>query len=238
MGLTDTNRAWAAPTSMPGSNAGVATRVRGPRWRDPRLLVGVLLVLVSVVVGARLFASGDDTTRVWVAARDLDVGRVLAADDLERANVRLLDTAARYVSGSSQPVGYVLTRAVGAGELLPKAALVAPGKAAERRMVTVPVHRGHLPPNLRGGERVDVFGTPSPKGTHAAEPRLVVSGAVVSNVDQRGSGLGAGGSEVGVVLAVVPEAVPELIGAIHAGDVDLVRVPLGAEAAATPSASP
>lgn len=237
MGLTDTNRARAAPANVAGSTPGMATRVHGPRWRDPRLLVGVLLVLVSVVVGARLFASGDDTTRVWVAARDLDVGRVLTADDLQRADVRLLDTSARYVSGSSRPVGYVLTRAVGDGELLPKAALVAPGKAAERRMVTVPVHRGHLPPNLRGGERVDVFGTPPAQGTQTSEPRLVVSGAVVSNVDKGGGGLGAGGSEVGVVLAVAPEAVSELIGAIHAGDVDLVRVPLGAEAA-TPSASP
>lgn len=217
------------------SRASTATRVRGPRWRDPRLLVGVLLVLVSVAVGARLLASGDATTRVWVAARDLDIGRVLTADDLERADVRLLDSTDHYVSGSSRPVGYVLTRAVGDGELLPRAALVAPGKAAEHRLVTVPVHRGHLPPGLRGGERVDVFGTPEAKGTQTVEPRLVVSGAVVSKVDDRRGGLGAGGTEVGVVLAVAPEAVDEVIGAIHAGDIDLVRIPLGAESAATPS---
>lgn len=235
MGVTETSR---ARTGAPGSAAGMATRVRGPRWRDPRLLVGALLVLVSVAVGARLLATGDETTRVWVAARDLDVGRVLTAADLEQANVRLLDTASRYVSASRRPVGYVLTRAVGDGELLPKAALVAPGKAAERRLVTVPVHTGHLPPGLRGGERVDVFATPPAKGTKTSAPRLVVAGAVVSGVDEGRGRFGAGGDEVGVVLAVAPEAVTELIGAIHAGDVDLVRVPLGAEAATTPSASP
>lgn len=234
MGVTETSRARPA---RPGS-AAMASRVRGPRWRDPRLLVGVLLVLVSVAVGARLLATGDETTRVWVAARDLDVGRVLTADDLEQVNVRLLDTASRYVSASRRPVGYVLTRAVGDGELLPKAALVGPGKATERRLVTVPVHRGHLPPALRGGERVDVFATAQARGSETSTPRLVVSGAVVSSVDERGNGLGAGSSEVGVVLAVTPEAVPQLIAAIHAGDVDLVRVPLGATAASTPSSSP
>src|SRR4051794_35749108 len=36
-----------------------ATRLSLPRWLDARIALGVLLVLLSVVAGARVFASAD-----------------------------------------------------------------------------------------------------------------------------------------------------------------------------------
>src|SRR5687768_11311810 len=51
-----------------------AVRATRPGWRDPRLWVGILIVAVSVVAGARLLAAADDTVTVWTAVRDMGAG--------------------------------------------------------------------------------------------------------------------------------------------------------------------
>ena len=52
-------------------SATVARRFQTPSWRDTRLLVGVLLVLVSVVAGAVVVDRADRTVPVYAAARVL-----------------------------------------------------------------------------------------------------------------------------------------------------------------------
>lgn len=224
----------AVPPASPA-----ASRVRGPRWKDPRLVVGILLVLVSVAVGARVFTTADRTTAVWAAARDLDSGAVLSAGDVVQKRVRLLDTASRYVAGSQSPVGYVLTRAVGAGELLPTAAIVPPGKVGDHRLVTVAVDRDRLPPGLSAGARVDVYVTPKSSGGENDRPAvLVVPAANVATAPQAGGQLGAAGGQVPVVLSVPPDLVAALVDASRHGDVDLVTVPAGSKETATPESTP
>jgi hypothetical protein len=204
-----------------------AARVGRPGWLDTRLVAGVLLVLLSVVVGARLLASADDSEPVWIAAHDLAPGSQIAAGDLRRGRVHLYGDASRYVSGSAAaPIGYVLTRGVGADELLPVGAIVDPHTAHPFRLVTVPVDQFHLPPHLASGERVDVYVTPHTTSDRPGRATVVYAGAVVASIDTGSHGLGGGGtSGVGVVLSVPPRAAADLVTALHAGDVDLVRVP-------------
>lgn len=42
-------------------------RLRRPRWKDPRLIVGVVLVVASVLMGALLVSRLAETTPVLVA---------------------------------------------------------------------------------------------------------------------------------------------------------------------------
>src|SRR4051794_32919907 len=46
-------------------------RVRPPRWLDLRLVLGVLLVLASVLLGARVVGAADATVPVWAVTGDL-----------------------------------------------------------------------------------------------------------------------------------------------------------------------
>ena len=195
-----------------------AARLQRPSWRDGRLVVGVLLVLGSALAGSRLLSDADSSQQVWVAAHDLAPGTVLVQDDLRLGRARLYDAGDQYLTGD-RPVGYVVTRAVAADELVPGAALVAPGKAGERREVTVAVEAGHLPPDLDRSDRVDVYVTPD-KGT----ARLVLSGVSVARV-ARANGLAASSQQPSVVLSVDPGDVLSLVQALGEGAVDLVRVP-------------
>ena len=217
----------SAPTSPP------AVRLAAPTWRDPRFVIGLLLVLVAVVAGARMLSTSDRTSPVWMASTDLASGTRLTDEHLERKRVRLFDAGDRYVSATgSKPVGLVLLRAVGRGELLPYAAVAEPGDAPETRLVTLPVDRLHLPLGLASGQAVDVYVTPgSTTGGVTGAPQLVLSHAVVD--DRTESGAFGGTDQVGVSVVVPASAVPMLVAAAQSGRIDLVRVPADA-----PDASP
>ncbi len=236
-----------------------ASRLATPGWLDSRLVLGVLLVLVSVVVGARVLSSADRSTLVWAASKDLTAGTLLAEGDLQPVRVRLFESAAQYVgAGGQPPVGYVVRRGLGAGELLPEGVLSEPDRGAELRLVTVPVQAGHYPPTLRDDQRVDLWVTPEVTAAPAAEPAadpavdsaadpaaassagpvepLVLRGAqqvlsqvVVASGPVQDELAGAGGT-VPIVLQVRPEDVDEVVSAMGLGRLDLVRVPRAAEA--------
>ena len=51
-----------------------AQRNRKARWKDGRLVLGVLLVAITALAGAKLLSSADDTTTIWAAEHDLRPG--------------------------------------------------------------------------------------------------------------------------------------------------------------------
>lgn len=148
--------------SSPGTPAPPpALRASRPGWRDPRLWLGVLLLAGSVVLGARLLAAADDTVTVWAMAADRGSGVPVAAEDLEVQRVRFADRAAlAHYFPADQPVpeGVVLTRAVGAGELLARSAV---GAADDVPVLEVPlaVDPQRVPPGVEAGSVVDVWVT-------------------------------------------------------------------------------
>ncbi len=215
-----------------------AARLGTPSWLDARLVLGVLLVLVSVLVGAKVLAGADSSQQVWAATRDLPAWTVLTAADLELTKVRLFGSSGRYLAGRA-PVGYVVLRGVGSHELLPHDALSAPGPKVQRRHVTVPVAAGHLPGDLQRGDVVDLYVTPDDKAVRrgtATAPRLVLSDVLVARVT-RSDGLTSATETVPVVLDVAPGQVLAVVQALADGPLDLVRVP-DAEPAPLATATP
>src|SRR6266576_28915 len=93
-------------------------RVRAPKWLDLRLVAGVVLVLGSVIVGARVISSANASDGVWAASRDLAPGTVLSADDLSEVHVRLPAgaRAGAYLPVRTVVLGQSVTRQVTAGE--------------------------------------------------------------------------------------------------------------------------
>ena len=201
----------AAP--VPGS---APRRVRPPRWLDLRLVLGVLLVLGSVLLGARVVAAADATVPVWSAAGDLAAGTVLTAGDLVPVDVRLDDVAGAYLATSTRPEGRTLARAVRSGELLPRTALEEP---AELVQLALPVQAGYVPPGLDRGQVVDVYAVADPAaGATAAgdgSVALVVAAAPVQAISGRTEGvLSTATTTVQVVVSVPADQAPAVLGAI------------------------
>lgn len=228
--LTESGGAATVPGRRPANRRGrPVARTATPTWVNPRVAVGVLLVLVSVVGGARVFATADRYADVYVAAHDLVPGEHVTPADLSVGRVRLDGQGGYYVAASGRPpIGYVMRRFVGAHEFVPLGALTSPATAPATRYVTVPVQPGHLPSDLGHGDVVDVYVTAKAgSGAPAAPPRLVLGAAVVEARDG-GSRTFSGDTTSAVVLDVPAAIVADVVHAVESGVIDLVRVPRAA----------
>jgi hypothetical protein len=203
----------AAADGLPGT---APRRVRPPRWLDLRLVLGVLLVLGSVLLGARVVSAADATVPVWAATGDLAPGTELAADDLVAVDVRLDDTAGAYLSATTRPEGRSLSRAVRAGELVPRTALE---DAADLVQLALPVQAGFVPPGLTRGQVVDVYAVADPAagvtGVADGSVTSVVEKATVQAISGRSEGgLAASATAVQVVVSVPADAAADVLASI------------------------
>ena len=201
-----------------------APRARRPSWRDPRLAVGLALVCLSVLVGARVLASSDDTVSVLAAGGDLVAGQRLDAADLTEVRLRFTsdEDAARYLPAGELPSDAVLLRAVAAGELVPRAAL----STGADGLVEVPmsVDPGRVPGSVRAGSLVDVWVTSGEDGARSRPAEQLLSEVPVLSVSRAG-GLGSGGLRqvvVGIPVAEEDE-ITQLVGRLDGSLVVLRR---------------
>ena len=210
-----------------------ATRLKSPSWLDGRLVIGVVLVLLSVVLGAKIIASSQRYDVMWAASRDIAPGTTLIKADLVQVNVRFKDHGALYISAAgASPVGRVTVSPLASGQLIPLAAVPATPSPAVR-LVTIPVARLHMPRgNDLHGVQVDLYVTAKTlSGQVQAKPQLVLANVTIADtiVD---SSLGSSDGS-GVVLSVPVAFVDAVVAAAQLGSVDLVRVPAAATAGVT-----
>lgn len=208
------------------SDSGSARRLGAPRWLDVRVGGGILLVLVAIVVGARVFSAADRYSLVWAAAQNLSPGQQLTSSDVTAVRVRLGGVGGNYISASRpMPGGYVVVAPVGPHDLLPVDAVGPAGATPSERIVAVPVTTGHFDPALTPGSVVDVYLTVKNASGTATSTRLVLAGATVQARESGAASFGSAGSTVTVLLAVPVAAVSTVVGAVEAGSLDLVDVP-------------
>src|SRR4051794_10469446 len=200
----------ATAEALPGPTP---RRVRPPRWLDLRLVLGLLLVLGSVLLVARVVSAADATVPVWAASGNLAAGTVLTADDLVAVDVRLDDAARAYLSTATRPEGRTLSRAVSAGELLPRSALV---EQEELVQLALPVQAGYVPPSLQRGQLVDVYAVADPVAgaTAVADGSVdrVVTAAPVQAISGRSEGvLSTATTTLQVVVSVAADEASDVL---------------------------
>lgn len=213
--------------------APAALRVRRPRWRDPRLSIGVLLVLVSVIAGALLAGRLAETTAVLAARENLVPGDVLTSADLVAVDVRLGDTAALYVgSVDDLPEGAIVRSPLRAGELL-AVSVVGQPEDIDLRPVVLPVDSA-VAESVVPGARVELWrtridGEGAAAQQESATAALLHRDAVVRSVDAE-SGLGL---TRGTVEVLVPsDAVGPILEALAEEErIDVISVPGAASTA-------
>ena len=171
-GLVRPHARGGAVTDLP---APTATRLTRARWLDARLLIGLLLVLLSVVVGAKVVADADQRVQVWSVTRDLGADTPLTGDDLQAASVNLDDATGRYlaaVRGPRRPGPHPPGRARRAAARSPRSvARTRPsGGGSSSRSTEFGVA------GLDKGQVVDVYAVPETPQRRAAGPARAGAG--------------------------------------------------------------
>ena len=181
-----TQNVSATSTSPP------ATRAHPPGWRDPRLVLGVVIVAVCVLLGARVLAGADDTTAVWSLRHDVAQGASIGVDDLDVARVGFAGSASeRYLPASAELApGATAVHDLAAGELLARSAVTS-GGGADLVEVPLSVAPDDLPASVRQGSTVDVWVTAktAATGDGPGRARLALEDVVVVAVPKGGDSL-------------------------------------------------
>jgi len=193
-----------------------AKRLQRPSWRDPRLLVGLVLVLLGTAVGARVVASADDTVPMYAASTTIRPGDHLTNDNLRRVDVQLGDQASRYLSARSVvPDDSYALRDIPEGELVPASAVGSRGTVAVQP-VTVEVDANSAR-GLPANAVVDVW--VSPRDRQSTQERyldatLALQRVSVSPVTPDSGRFGASSSTMAVQIRVPRDKVAEVIAAV------------------------
>lgn len=191
---------------------GEAPRLKKPSWKDPRLLIGLMLVLASTAGVIALLESQDSTTEVYAAREDIPVGSALSLEDVVAVPVNLGDSADAYRPvDEGFPDDAVATRLIPRGELIPASAI---GSAddLDRKPVGLTVE-DPLPSGTAAGDRVDVWVSLRADTNTYEEPRLLLEAAEIAELTVGESALGGSASTLVQVL-VEDAAMPQLLDAL------------------------
>jgi hypothetical protein len=184
----------------------VPRRIKTPSWFDLRLVIGVVLVLGSVVVGAKIVSSANHTYRMLSATRDLSAGTLLSRDDVKAVRVQLPDRGhGIYLPADADVMGKQLNRALSSGELLPLAAL---GTAAALTTVTVPFTADNAP-TLSPGQRVEIW-----LSTKTCASVVLLADVTVQDVHAATGGSFSSSGGQNVVVSVSPDLAGRVVGAL------------------------
>jgi hypothetical protein len=182
-------------------------RVKTPSWLDLRLVTGVVLVLASVLIGAKVVSGAHHAYRIVAVTRDLATGSVLRPTDVARVDVQLPGRGAGvYVSDSARVVGKQLNRPLSKGELVPVAAL---GDRPVSTTLSVPFAAGNAP-SLRAGQRIEVW-----VSTKTCPSVVLLADVTVQDVQAGEQQLGSSGGQ-DVVLGVSAALADRVITALAA----------------------
>jgi hypothetical protein len=143
-----------------------------------------------VLLGARVLAGADDTVAVLAARGPLAEGQRLDADDLVPVRLRFGSAADadRYLAGDTPlPDDAVLLRAVGTGELLPRAALDT-GNGGALAELPLSIDPGRVPAGVRPGSVVDVWVAPA--ADRRGEPERLLHRVPVLTASRAATGPG------------------------------------------------
>lgn len=215
-----------------------ASRVRAPSWRDSRLLIGLLLVLVSTVLGSVVVARADDRVPVYAAKGELAPGQRLTEADVVRVDVLLGDGAAGYLPADRPLSGDTWSlRALRPGELIPVTG-VGSAAAVEVQQVALLVDATSAAA-IAAGSVVDVYVNRPEEGATVglptfAGPERVLEAVSVVRVAGEDSVLGASADTRAVHVMVPRGSVRDIVADVDLGArITLVPVPGGVAAAAS-----
>ena len=184
----------------------VAGRLRRPGWKDPRLLVGLLLIAVAIVGVSVIVQGADRTTPHYTAASTLTPGTVVEEGDLTVTHVRVDDGTYLAAAAEAAPWGQVVTRVIENGELVPASSLKDPDQFDGRPVAVVTT--SPVADDVRAGAYVDIWVT-APDAQDQPVSNLVGEQLVVADVVREEGAFAA--SRAPTVYVVVPSSDIQLL---------------------------
>ncbi|KAB1641156.1 SAF domain-containing protein [Gulosibacter chungangensis] len=139
---------------------------------DPRLLIGSVLVIASVLGVVWVVSAAKQTVPVYVAAVAIAQGDTISEQSLSLVEVPVAGSNELYLSPESlSDAAIITTRPIGAGEFIPLSALGAGDDASAPVVVAI---SGALPENVSTGVAVELWAAAPGERPGTYEPPVVL----------------------------------------------------------------
>lgn len=192
--------------------SGPAPRLSKPSWKDPRLLIGILLVLASVAGVVALVGNADSRVPMYSAKDALVVGQKITAESFTVVQVQLGDVDGKYLDPTDElDVNAVAVRMVPKGELVSRTSI---GRidALDRKPAPITITEP-LPKEVVVGAYVDVWVALPDDRNGFVEPVLMLPGAEVASLSAASGTLGAS-KNMALMVLVTDAQMPKFLGAV------------------------
>lgn len=195
---------------------------------DPRLFIGIALVVASVAGVVALVSGFDKTEDVYVAGAPLSPGDRITVDDLMVRSVQLESVGDLYLSPDDLPdEGLVVSRPIGQGELVP-AASVRTAVHLDKTAVVLTV-TSELAAAVTSGAEVDIWSAEQVAGGTYDPPKVIAAEALVVRLVSEDS-IVVGGSTTGIELLVPTSSLAKVLAAIaNSAAISVVPASLGSD---------
>lgn len=192
--------------------SGPAPRLSKPSWKDPRLLIGILLVLASVAGVVALVGNAERTVPMYAARDALVVGQKITADSFTIVQVQLGDVDGKYLDPADElETNAVAIRMVPKGELVSRTSI---GRidVLDRKPAPITITEP-LPKEVVVGAYVDVWVALPDDRNGFLEPVLMLPGAEVASLSSATGSLGAS-QNMALMVLVTDAQMPKFLGAV------------------------
>jgi Flp pilus assembly protein CpaB len=194
------------------------------RKSAPNVSSGWVIMILSALIAAVVFLfvtnQADKTFSVLVAARDIQSGQTVDQSMFRETKVTLDSSQVNRLilfADRSRVTGFTASGPIKQGDLVAKAALIAPATGQNERAMSIPVEKTRAANGvLVVGDRVDIVFV-------GEAPLFVPNLQVLAVADNAGGGLGAANTFV-VTVAVDPDEAVQISTAINSnGKFDVIR---------------
>lgn len=181
---------------------------------DPRLVIGVLLVVIAMVGAVSTVLSVQRTQTVFALSQPVASGQVIPAEALIPVSVTDDERVSLYLAPGNRPEGELTaTRPIGAGELVPLSGI---GDADTSLTTVVVPLTGSLQQQIGVGSGVELWAAmPSDRPGEFAAPEVLAPATQVVRIIEQERMVGAGEREI--ELLVPARILPTVLSAVANG---------------------
>lgn len=203
---------------MPKKNSSapsvIAERMHKPGWKDPKLLMGLLLIVISLVAVVGVINATNKTQTYYVANRDISVGDSVEPSDLKVVEVRLGEADGLYLAASEELNQSIHAKQhIQKGELISANALQEPDEQGRRQVAIV--LDSTVASSFSAGDYADIWVSHQEEnGTSYSAPIQVMQAAEISQINTEDSMIGSTG-KTAVQILVTDTALAEVLDAIN-----------------------
>lgn len=203
---------------MPKKNSSapsvIAERMHKPGWKDPKLLMGLLLIVISLVAVVGVINATNKTQTYYVANRDISVGDSVEPSDLKVVEVRLGEADGLYLAASEELNQSIHAKQhIQKGELISANALQEPDEQGRRQVAIV--LDSTVASSFSAGDYADIWVSHQEEnGTSYSVPIQVMQAAEISQINTEDSMIGSTG-KTAVQILVTDTALAEVLDAIN-----------------------